>query len=364
MIPKTNRTFTDTLATRERVPLLIGITGPSGGGKTGSALELAMGIQEIVGGDIGGIDSEAQRMKHYAGERTFSDPAKKFQFRHLSFGAPFNPMSYWAAIDHYVSRGVRTVIVDSMSHEHEGPGGVLEMHELEMYRLAELWKTQPTKTTMAAWGPAKAERRQLINNILQQNVNFIFCFRAKEKIKMVPGKDPVQLGWQPIAGEEFVFEMTLNCLLPPGANGVPEWSPEEKAEKQMIKLPQQFRSILTPGRPMSIAVGRELATWAQGGAGAPARAYTPSPPASPRPAPGQPPTAPGSDGPTPEQELQGFIDQFEPRLNPKGVIMAKEAILEKHAGNILVCLKALRPVVAGLKAEDSAGDAFNDGGSE
>ena len=34
----------------------------------------------------------------------------------------------------------------------------------------------------------------------------------------------------------------------------------------MIKLPQQFRSILTPGRALSISVGRELAQWAEGGA--------------------------------------------------------------------------------------------------
>lgn len=264
MNTRTIRTFDDKPAKREQVPLLIGLVGPSGGGKTGSALELAHGIQDIVGGEIGTIDTEARRMLHYADAPSFSDPKRRFKFNHSVFGAPFGPLDYLDAIQNQISLGRKIIIVDSTSHEHEGPGGVLEMHEAEMNRLADLWKTSPSKTTMAAWATPKAQRRQLINFILQQPVNFIFCFRAKEKVKIVSGKDPIQLGWQPIAGEEFIFEMALNCLLPPGANGVPEWAPEEKAEKQMVKLPQQFREILTPGRPLSMAVGRELATWAQG----------------------------------------------------------------------------------------------------
>lgn len=87
---------------------------------------------------------------------------------------------------------------------------------------------------------------------------------------MVRGQDPQSLGWQPIAGEEFVFEMTVNCLLPPGANGVPEWNPDEKAEKQMVKLPGQFRSFLATGKPLSAEIGRQLATWATGSTIAPA----------------------------------------------------------------------------------------------
>lgn len=77
---------------------------------------------------------------------------------------------------------------------------------------------------------------------------------------------PLQQGWQPIAGEEYVFEMTLNCLLLPGANGVPTWNPEEKGEKQMIKLPEQFKAICTPNRAISAEMGKELAIWAKGGA--------------------------------------------------------------------------------------------------
>lgn len=263
MNAKTIRTFEDTLAKRERVPLLIGLVGPSGGGKTWSGLELLHGIQEVTGGDIGVIDTEARRALHYAGVK--NSAGRPFTFRHLPFSAPFGPLDYLAAIQHLVDKGVKNIMVDSMSHEHEGPGGVLESHDAELHRLAGDDYNKRGKMTMLAWQKPKSERRALLNAILQMPVNFVFCFRAKEKIKLQPGRDPVQLGWQPIAGEEFVFEMTANILLPPGANGVPDWEPVERAEKQMIKLPQQFRDILTPGRPLSVDVGRQLAQWAEGG---------------------------------------------------------------------------------------------------
>jgi hypothetical protein len=31
----------------------------------------------------------------------------------------------------------------------------------------------------------------------------ILCFRAKEKIKIVKGAEPIDLGWQPIASESI-----------------------------------------------------------------------------------------------------------------------------------------------------------------
>jgi len=68
-----------------------------------------------------------------------------------------------------------------------------------------------------------------------------------------------------IAGEEFVYEMTLNALLLPNAGGVPTWQSNEIGEKQMIKLPEQFRGLLLGAKgPLSEEIGQELATWAAG----------------------------------------------------------------------------------------------------
>jgi hypothetical protein len=254
------RVFEDKPAVREATPLLIGLVGPSSSGKTYSALRLATGIQRVSGGDIYGIDTESGRMKHYA---------DKFKFRHLAFGAPFSPLDYLAAIEHCVKKGAKTIIVDSMSHEHEGPGGVLEMHERELDRMAGNDYGKRDRMTMLAWAKPKGDRRRMINTLLQTNANFIFCFRAKEKIKMVKGKEPEQLGFMPIAGEEFVYEMTVKCLLLPGANGTPTWSSDMPGERMMMKKPEQFLQLFSQARQLDEDIGMSMAQWAAGDAANP-----------------------------------------------------------------------------------------------
>lgn len=251
------RTFEDKPATRERTPLMLGLVGPSSSGKTFSAFRLATGIQRVSGGDIFCIDSEARRSLHYA---------DRFKFRHVPFGAPFSPLDYLSAIEHCVKKGAGTIIIDSTSHEHDGPGGVLEMHEAEVRRMAGDDFKKAERVKMLAWQKPKMQRRRLINSMLQINCNFILCFRAKEKIKLVPGKEPLQLGFQPIAGEEFVYEMVLKCLLMPGANGVPTWQSDMPGEKMMIKIPEQFRALLAKPAQLSEDIGVALATWAAGAA--------------------------------------------------------------------------------------------------
>jgi ABC-type dipeptide/oligopeptide/nickel transport system ATPase subunit len=249
------RKFEDTPAARVQTPLLVGLVGPSGSGKTFSALRLATGIQRISGGDIYAIDTEARRMLHYA---------DTFKFRHLPFAAPFSPLDYLAAIEHCVKKGAKTIIIDSTSHEHEGPGGVLEEHESETDRLSALWKVSREQAQLSAWASPKAKRRALINAITQMEINFVFCFRAKRKIRIIPGKKPETRGWMPIAGEEFIYEMALKCLLYPASDGVPTWNPKEADEKEMVKLPGQFRSIFAKPAPLSEDIGEQLARWAKG----------------------------------------------------------------------------------------------------
>lgn len=255
---KKERIFEDKPAAREQVGLMIGAMGPSGSGKTMSALRIATGIQRITGGEIYGIDTESRRMLHYA---------DAFKFRHIAFTAPFSPLDYLAAIEHCVTKGGRIIIVDSMSHEHEGPGGVLEMHEEEVNRLSRGDRDKAERVNMLAWAKPKAERRRLLNSIMQLDIDaIIFCFRAKEKIKLSAGKPPEDLGWMPIAGEEFLYEMTINFLLPPNSNGVPQWQAQHRGEQAMIKLPEQFRKLFSVSKSLDESTGEELAKWAAGNA--------------------------------------------------------------------------------------------------
>lgn len=249
-------TFKDSTDSTGELPLLIGLLGPSGGGKTLSALRLAVGIQRVRGGNIVGIDTEASRMLHYR---------EHFKFKHLDFGAPFSSDRYREAIDAAVEAAQGgVVIVDSMSHEHEGASGYLEYHEAELDRMAgNDWKKRE-KMTFTAWIKPAAARRRLINSLLQKKCAFIFNFRAKEKIKVVAGGAPIQLGWQAIAGEEFAFEMVARCLLPPGANGVPDWT-KESFEHLAAKRMKMHQSFLADGKQLDESVGEKFALWAKGG---------------------------------------------------------------------------------------------------
>ena len=251
-----SRKFEFTKAKRTQVPMLVGLFGPSNSGKTMSALRLATGMQRVTGGQIHYIDTEARRACHYA---------DRFDFEHLDFQPPFGPADYQAAIEHCVANKASIVIVDSMSHEHEGPGGVLEQHDAFLEKRAgNDWKKRE-KLTFSAWIEPKKQRVRLINTILQLGCNVIFCFRAKEKMKIRGGQEPLQLGWQPIGGDEYLYEMLVSALLPPASNGVPDWTPSMPGEKQMVKLPDHFREIFPDGAALCEAMGESLAKWAQGG---------------------------------------------------------------------------------------------------
>lgn len=245
------RQFNAAPAVRCSVPLLIGLMGPSGSGKTYSALRLASGMQKVVGGDIYVLDTEARRALHYA---------DNFKFMHVAFGAPFSPDDYLAALRHCVSQGAKTIVIDSASLCHEGQGGVLEMHDEEVQRMG-----GQERHNFAAWAKPKASLRRLLNAMTQLEANLIFCFRAKERLKPKKGGAPEEMGFMPIAGDEFIYEMTMNALLLPASGGVPTWISNETGEKAMIKLPEQFRKeLLNSKEPLSEATGEMLARWAAG----------------------------------------------------------------------------------------------------
>lgn len=245
-------------------PLWVGLMGPSGGGKTFSALKLAKGIQSVVGGRINFIDTESGRGLHYA---------DMFDYDYTPFPPPHGSLDYLAAITHAVkSKVAHIVIVDSFSHEHDGEGGLIDFQEAEMKRLGgDDWQKQE-RVKMLAWTKPKAARKALLRGMLAFGTEavFILCFRADEQSKPVKKGDKtevVQMGFMPIAGKPFVYEATVCALLMPGANGVPTWEPENVGEKMMRKLPEQFKRLFeeSKGKPLSEEHGRALAEWAKGG---------------------------------------------------------------------------------------------------
>lgn len=241
--------FNHSPAVRKKVPLWFGIGGASSSGKTFSSLRIATGIQSIAGGDIFFIDTEASRALHYA---------DRFKFQHVPFSPPFNSLRYLEAAEYCVKNGAGVIVIDSMSHEHSGIGGCLEMHAKEM--------NGDYKKSFTAWIKPKAERRKMLNGLLQLNANFIFCFRGKEDATKPgpPGSQPIQIGFDPECGDELTYEMTAMCFVKKGSKGTPDWIARYPGEKLLMKVPIQFEGIIDKAEQLSESMGVKMAQWAKG----------------------------------------------------------------------------------------------------
>lgn len=287
------RNFEAKPAYRQPVSLILGLVSPSSGGKTFTALELATGIQSVVGGDIDLIDTEHGRATFYA---------DKFKFNYVNFEPPFGSLDYLDAIQQSDKRGASVIIVDSMSHEHASEGGMLDAHEQEVTRMAGNDYAKRERVSMLAWQKPKAARRKLLQGITALNAHLIMCFRAKETSK--PAKNDqgknviIPMGFMPIAGDEFVFESALSVLFHPNAKGVPTWNPEHMGERMAVKIPAQFEWIKDHKGPLNRDIGRKLAEWAKGTPMADLKPNT----TQSKPKPQEPATAPAQDLDTPISE--------------------------------------------------------------
>lgn len=240
-------------AVRENIGLIIGLAGPSGGGKTLSAMRLAKGLSG--GKSFAFIDTESGRGKHYA---------DSFTFDHADLSAPFRPANYAEAIKAADAAKYPVIVVDSCSHEHAGEGGLLDWHEEELDRMArDDWKKRDA-CNMAAWVKPKMEHKQFVSRLLQVRAHLILCFRAEQKVEMkrVDGRTeivPKTLAsgfsdWIPICEKNMLYELTASFLLTPDAPGVPK----------PIKLAGAVRPFINLKEPLDESVGARLGEWAKG----------------------------------------------------------------------------------------------------
>lgn len=233
-------------AVREQTPIIIGLAGPSKSGKTKSALRLATGL--AAGGKIGMINTEGKRGHLYAEE---------FKYEAIDIADSFSYSKYREALLALKAAGVAVGIIDSVSHAHEGPGGMLEQHEKYLDEKAGNDYKKRERLTWAAWIKPKAEEAIFCNTMIQVDFPLILCFRAKEKLKIVKGADPIDLGWQPICSDRIPFETTATIILPAGCKGVPDLSAlgsELRDPLGTIIKPEQINEDL----------GKRLAAWAMG----------------------------------------------------------------------------------------------------
>lgn len=154
-------------ATKKKVKLRVLIASPAGGGKTQGALSIASGL----GGRTAVIDTERSSASHYS---------DRFDFDALDLGPPYSPERFIEAIKAAESAGYQNLIIDSITHEWDGAGGVLEINE-------QLAQAKYRGNTWSAWSDSTPRHRAFIDAMLQCNMHVIAT--ARSKTETVQGED-------------------------------------------------------------------------------------------------------------------------------------------------------------------------------
>jgi hypothetical protein len=191
-------------AVKEQIDLRAAITGPTGGGKTYTALRLAFALANQHGkGKVLVIDTERKSARKYAGEKP---DGFLWEFDVLEL-PDFSPSTYTEAIKLGSKAEYEVVVVDSLSHAWEGEGGILELQQKYGGRYQDWAKVNPLH-----FG--------LIDTILNAPTHMIVTMRSKMDYAMETVEDTKgnkhtevkKVGMAPIqrAGVQYEFDFILD----------------------------------------------------------------------------------------------------------------------------------------------------------
>jgi len=183
-------------ATKAEAKARIAVTGPSGSGKTFSSLQWATTLAE--GGKIAVIDTERDSAKLYA---------DRFDFDALSMAAPYHPDRLVEALKVAEEEGYACVVIDSLTHFWNGPGGILE--------IVDQAGAASKGNTFAGWKVATPIQQRMVDAILAFNGHILTTMRSKTEYslekndygKLVPKK--VGLAPQQRDGIEYEYTLVL-----------------------------------------------------------------------------------------------------------------------------------------------------------
>lgn len=246
----------------------VGLSGASGTGKTYSALLIARGIAEARGGGpVAVVDTENCRALAY---RQAFPEMLHFDMRAVEGGEVigFGPERWIEVIDAAEQAGAKALVIDSFSHSWEGVGGVLDLKEQVLDRIAgpNADGRRRDSLSMLAWAEIKPRYRRLIDRIVRAEIATVICTRAKPVV-MDPKKGVAlrktktrkeTIPWDPASDAELLFEMTAMVMLDPSAKGCPVWP---------VKVSDEHSSIFRPNQMISVETGRALVAWADGDRG-------------------------------------------------------------------------------------------------
>lgn len=181
-------------AEKRQVKLKLGIQGPSGSGKTWGALALAKNLWPEA--KVLVVDTENESASLYA---------DNFEFDTIPLDPPFESVRYQECIDFAVKNGYDVLILDSVTHQWDGDGGILRRKE-ELDR-------RPGANSWANWATFTPEHTQFVEAIKQAPIHILATMRTKQDYVLEQndkGKSkPVKMGMAPIQRDGFDYEFTI-----------------------------------------------------------------------------------------------------------------------------------------------------------
>lgn len=178
-------------ASRKKAKIKLGLSAPSGFGKTYSALLLGKGLvgsyEKIVV-----IDTENESASLYSHLGDYSV---------LPLSAPYTPERYIQAIDSCIKAGFELIIIDSITHEWNGKGGCLEIVEALGGRYQD-------------WAKVTPRHSAFIDKIIQSDIHIITTVRNKQDYEMNKdqnGKVKVEkVGMRQETRDGYEYELTVS----------------------------------------------------------------------------------------------------------------------------------------------------------
>ncbi|AST97318.1 AAA family ATPase [Shouchella clausii] len=229
-------------ARREKQKLIAGLMGPSGSGKTLSALLIAYGMmreaypqlgEQEVWAKVGLADTEHKRSLLYF-DYQIDDETKVGEFLHINFEPPYTTERYQEAIVALKQAGAEVIVIDSLSHNWQGEGGIVEQHG------------SMSGNSFQNWGKLAPETTKLVRILTRNDVHIIATLRTKQEYAMElneKGKQqPVKIGTKPVQKDEMEYEFMLNFNV--------DMNHMAKASKDNTHLfgEEEFRITINDGR--------------------------------------------------------------------------------------------------------------------
>lgn len=182
-------------ATRTKAKIRLGLSAVSGGGKTYSALLIAYGLCGDWG-KVAVIDTENNSADLYA---------HLGDYNVLPLSAPYNPERYIDAIGDCENAGMEVIIIDSITHEWDGKGGILEI------------SNSMTGNSYTNWAKLTPRHQAFLDALLQSKCHIITTVRRKQDYELTTNSSgklvPQKVGLKEVTREGFEYELTVNLEL-------------------------------------------------------------------------------------------------------------------------------------------------------